>query len=218
MTNPDSPDTRDSAPWEAKRVPSGKNFLRRILTWAVAVVLVLLIVWGLWPKAVSVETGLIARSPLTVHVSEEGKTRVRNRYVVSAPVAGKMRRVSLKAGDPVGAGKTLLTVIEPMVPPLLDPRARKQAEELVSLHAASRRQAEEVLNAKRAALKLAEDNRARTRNVRGEGSLSQADRDAVEAEASVKAAEVRGGVCAAGGGLRTGTGADGAGTSRGRFF
>ena len=96
MASPDSLDVRDSAPWDARRVPSGKHLLSRILSWSVAVFLVFLIAWGLWPRPIHVETGLVARSPLTVHVSEEGKTRVRNRYVVAAPVAGKMRRVLLK--------------------------------------------------------------------------------------------------------------------------
>jgi len=126
-----------------------------------------------------------------VHVSEEGKTRVRNRYVVAAPVAGKMRRVLLKAGDPVEVGKTVLTVIEPTAPPLLDPRARAQAEAVVCMQEASRRQAAESLDARRTSLKLAEDNRTRMRSVRKEGSLSESDRDAAEADASVKAAEVR---------------------------
>ncbi len=191
MASSDSPDIRDSAPWDARRVPSGKHLLRRVLSWSVAVFLVLLIAWGLWPRPVHVETGLVARSPLTVHVSEEGKTRVRNRYVVAAPVAGKMRRVPLKAGDSVEAGKTVLTVIEPVVPPLLDSRAKMQAEAVVSMHEASRRQAAESLDARHTALKLAEDNRSRTRSVRKEGSLSESDREAVEADASVKAAEVR---------------------------
>jgi len=191
MHTPTSSDTSDSPPWDARRVPSGKHLLRRIFSWSMAAVLVFLIAWGLWPRSILVETGLVARSPLTVHVSEEGKTRVRNRYVVAVPVAGKMRRVPLKAGDPVEAGKTILTVIEPAISPLLDPRARAQAEAVVSMQDASRRQAAEFLDARRTALKLAEDNRARIRSVRKEGSLSETDREASEADASVKAAEVR---------------------------
>ena len=127
--------------------------------------LVALIAWGLWPKPVIVETGVAARGPLTVRVSEEGKTRVRNRYIVAAPVAGKMRRVPLKPGDEVKAGETLLTAIEPVAPPLLDPRARAQAEAVVSMHEASRKRAAESLEASRAASKMAEADRDRMRSV-----------------------------------------------------
>lgn len=191
MANHPSANTDDSAPWASKRDSSGKHLVRRTLPWLGLLALVSLIAWGMWPKPVIVETGVVARSPLTVRVSEEGKTRVRNRYVVAAPVAGKMRRVPLKPGDSVEAGKTILTVIEPVVAPLLDPRARVQAEAVVAMHEASRMRTIESLDAARAAAKLAEADRDRMRSVKRDGTLSDSDRDRMEAEASIKAAEVR---------------------------
>lgn len=191
MANPDSTPQRGDAPWETKPDPSGRHLLRRSLPWLGALLLLALIVWGLWPKPVVIETGIVARSPLTVRVSEEGKTRVRNRYVVAAPVAGNMRRVPLKPGDSVEAGKTVLTHIEPVVAPLLDPRARLQAEAVVSMHEAARKQAAESLAALRAALKLATAERERVRSVKRDGTLSDSDRDRAEGEAAIKAAEVR---------------------------
>ncbi len=190
MATLDSENTAATAPWETKRGPNGKN-LRRFLPWLGLLALVALVAWGLWPKPVVIETGVVARGPLTVRVSEEGKTRVRNRYVVAAPVAGKMRRVALKPGDDVKAGETILTAIEPVAPPLLDPRARAQAEAVVSMHEASRKQAAESLEAKRAALKMADADRDRMRAVTREGSLSESDRDKMEGDAAMKAAEVR---------------------------
>lgn len=184
-----SPET--TAPWASRRDPSGRHLVRRSLPWLGLLALASLIAWGLWPKPVIVETGVVARAPLTVHVSEEGKTRVRNRYVVAAPVAGRMRRVPLKPGDTVEAGKTVLTVIEPVVAPLLDPRARVQAEAVVSMHEAARQQASATLEAARAALKMAEADRDRMRSVRKDGTISESDRDKMEADASIKAAEVR---------------------------
>lgn len=180
-----------SAPWDAKRPTGGRHLVRRLLPWLGLAVLLALIGWGLWPKPTVVETGVVARMPLTVHVSEEGKTRIRNRYVVAAPVAGRMRRVPLKPGDAVEAGKTVLTVIEPVVAPLLDPRARKQAEAVVSMHEANRKRAAESLEAARAALKMAEADRERMRSVRKDGTISESDRDRMEADAAIKAAEVR---------------------------
>lgn len=191
MAIQDSGTPPTTAPWETKRNPSGKHLLRRSLPWLGGLLLVALVAWGLWPKPVIIETGVVARGPLTVRVSEEGKTRVRNRYIVAAPVAGKMRRVPLKPGDEVKAGETLLTAIEPAVTPLLDPRARAQAEALVSMREASRKQAAESLEARNAALKMADSDRDRMRAITRAGSLSDSERDKMEADSSMKAAEVR---------------------------
>ncbi len=191
MAKSDSDTPDGKPPWETRRDPSGKNFLRRAVPWFCGLLLVALIAWGLWPKPVVVETEEVARGPLTVRVSEEGKTRVRNRYVVAAPVAGKMRRVTLKPGDEVKAGETVITVIEPVVSPLIDPRARAQAEAVVAMREASRKQSEESLQAAKAASKMAEADLKRVRGVTRSGSVSEADRDRVEMDSTMKSAEVR---------------------------
>ncbi len=191
MATPPTTPPAGSAPWDVKRSVNGRHLVRQFLPWLAGLLLLMLVAWGLWPKPVLIETGVVARGPLTVRVSEEGKTRVRNRYVVAAPIAGKMRRVPLKAGDEVVAGETLLTTIEPIAAPLLDPRARIQAEAAVSMQEASRKQAVEVLDAKRTTLQLAEADRDRVRAAKLQGSVSAMDRDRVEGEASMRAAEVR---------------------------
>jgi HlyD family secretion protein len=182
---------QNTAPWEIKRIPNGGHLVRRSLPWLGGLMILCLIVWGLWPKLVVIETGTVARGPLTVRVSEEGKTRVRNRYVIAAPVAGKMRRVPLKPGDEVTAGETILTAIEPVAAPLLDPRARAQAEAVVSMHEANRRQTAATLEAKQSALKVANADRDRMRSVTLKDSLSESDRDKMEGDALMRAAEVR---------------------------
>ena len=191
MAKPHSDTTAERAPWETKRGPHGNYAIRRLLPWLGLLSLILLVAWGLWPKPIIIETGTVARGPLTLRVSEEGKTRVRNRYLVAAPVAGKMRRVALKPGDEVAAGETVLTAIEPVVPPLLDPRARLQAEALVAMYEASHKQAAEILDAKHSALKLAEADRDRVRAVRRDGTVSEADRDRAEGEAAIRGADLR---------------------------
>ncbi|MEI8037562.1 MAG: HlyD family efflux transporter periplasmic adaptor subunit [Verrucomicrobiota bacterium] len=191
MATPYSPDSSATAPWDAKRAPSGRHLVRRSLPWLGAMLLLSIVGWGLWPKPIVIETGVVARGPLTVRVSEEGKTRVRNRYLVATPVAGTMRRVPLKPGDPVVAGQTVLTTIEPVAPPLLDPRARAQAEAVVAMREAAGKQAAESLASVRTALQLATADRDRMRSVTRQGTLSESDRDRMEAEASMKAAAVR---------------------------
>ena len=191
MATPQSDTNAGNAPWDTKRSPGGKHLIRRFSPWVGGLFLLALIVWGLRPKPIVIETGAATRGPLTVRVSEEGKTRVRNRYVVAAPVAGKMRRVPLKPGDDVKAGETILTAIEPVAPPLLDPRARAQAEAVLSMHEASLKQAAESLDAKRTALKTATADRDRFRAITRAGTVSESDRDRAEGDASMKAAEVR---------------------------
>jgi HlyD family secretion protein len=193
MATPNPVTPKGPAPWETKQNPSGKHLIRRLVPWLGGLALLGLIIWGLWPKPVVIETGTVTQGPLTVRVSEEGKTRVRNRYGVAAPVAGKMQRVTLKPGDEVKAGETILTTIEPVAPPLLDPRARTQAEAVVSMRMASRNEAAQALEARRSALKMAEADRERFRSVTNGASVSQADRDKVEGEAAMRAAEVRAG-------------------------
>jgi HlyD family secretion protein len=180
-----------TAPWETPRPPAGKNFLKRALPWTAVLALLALVAWGLRRQPIVVETGPATRSPLTVRVSEEGKTRVRNRYLVTAPVSGKMQRVSLKPGDEVKAAETVLTTLEPAASPLLDPRAHAQAQATVAIREASRMQATASLEARRAALQMATADRDRMRSITRAGTLSDSDRDRIEAEASVKSAEVR---------------------------
>jgi HlyD family secretion protein len=82
----------------------------------------------MWPQPVPVETAPVTTGPLRVSVNEEGKTRIRQRYVISAPVSGQLRRIAFKAGAEVKAGETVLAVIDPVAPTLLDARSRSQAE------------------------------------------------------------------------------------------
>jgi len=101
---------------------------RRWLPYFGAVLLLAVIVAGLWPKPVPVETALAAIGTLRATVNEEGKTRIKQRYTVSAPVAGQLRRIPFKAGAEVKVGQTVVAVIDPLLPTLLDARARSSSE------------------------------------------------------------------------------------------
>jgi HlyD family secretion protein len=101
---------------------------RRWLPYAGAVVLVALITAGLWPRPLPVETARVAVGTLRATVNEEGKTRIKQRYVVSAPVTGQLQRIPFKEGAQVCVGETVVAVIEPVSPTLLDARTRTAAE------------------------------------------------------------------------------------------
>ena len=97
--------------------------------WALgAIVAIAGIVWFVWPRAIPVETVTVTKGRFVASIDEDGKTRVRQRYVVAAPLAGQLTRVRLKAGDPVGKGDVVAAILPPPAP-LLDPRARREAEE-----------------------------------------------------------------------------------------
>ncbi len=101
---------------------------RRWLPYTGAALLVALIVAGLWPQPAPAETARVTQGPLRATVNEEGKTRVKQRYTISAPVTGQLRRIALKAGAEVRAGQTVVAVIDPLSPGLLDARSRTLAE------------------------------------------------------------------------------------------
>jgi HlyD family secretion protein len=101
---------------------------RRWLPWTGAALLAALITGGLWPKPVPVETARVERGNLRATVNEEGKTRIKQRYVISVPVAGQLRRLQFKAGAEIKAGETVLAIIDPVSPTLLDARTRNTTE------------------------------------------------------------------------------------------
>lgn len=191
---PDSPTETPQAavpPWETKVPITRRSLARKVVFWSVVGALVLVMVYALQPRAVEVETGLVQQGALTVYVSEEGKTRIRNRHIVAAPVAGSMQRVTLKAGDAVKAGETVLTRIEPTLSPLLDARARSQAQARVDAATATRSRANEDIEMSRTGLKYAQANWDRIKNNTDKGTVSDTDRDTFEREAEMKSREVR---------------------------
>ncbi|HEY8535734.1 MAG TPA: hypothetical protein VIL25_04775, partial [Vicinamibacterales bacterium] len=68
---------------------------RRLIVAAVAAVLLVLVVLALRPAPVPVDVAVVSRGPLEVTLEEDGETRVRNRYVISAPLSGRVLRIRL---------------------------------------------------------------------------------------------------------------------------
>jgi HlyD family secretion protein len=102
---------------------------RRVVRIAVPLaVLAAVLVWAFRPAPVPADFATVQRGPLQVTIEEEGRTRVGERYVVSAPVPGRMQRIELEPGDPVAAGKTVVARFLPTDPALLDARTRAELE------------------------------------------------------------------------------------------
>ena len=63
------------------------------------IIILLLLAYGFWPKPQMVDTARVSLAPLTESLEEEGRTRLIDRYLITAPVAGYLQRIELKVGD-----------------------------------------------------------------------------------------------------------------------
>jgi HlyD family secretion protein len=169
--------------------------LKRLMFWGPpALALVLVLGWLFRPAAVPVDLVAVDRGPLTVSVSDEGETRVRDMYVVSAPVPGRMRRIELEVGDPVVADETLVARIEPSDPSFLDVRSAAEARAGVDAAAAARTHAEAQVRRVQAELDFARAEYERMRALArshtvSENELDSAQRRARTAEAALAEAQ-----------------------------
>lgn len=163
---------------------------RRIILWASAALLLLLLIWGFMPRPVGVDLREVLRADLSVTVTEEGKTRVIDRYVVSAPIAGHVRRIELEVGDSVDGGQAVAQ-LEPLRSGSLDPRSKAQAEAAVSSAQAALDAAAQSVEATRAEAELAQNEYQRVRRIADQGLLSQSELDAARAAASSAQARLR---------------------------
>jgi len=109
--------------------------LRRPIFWLSLSAAAAVAAWGFWPRALAVETARIERGPLTVSFSEEARTRLHDRWLVSAPLDGMVERIALRPGDAVLAGQTV-AVMRPAQASLLDPmrQAEAQARSKAAVH------------------------------------------------------------------------------------
>lgn len=178
---------------EETRRRNGRGFARwrKLIPWLVLAGLVAAIASGLRPKPVLIELAVVSRAPLVVTVLEEGKTRIRHRYVVSAPIGGFLRRVEHRPGAPIEAGKTVLAVIEPPPASLLDPRTRAEAEARVHAAEAAKLSSEAEVERARAAFELAEKDAARADALNRTGAISAREWDAAQNQVTVLARALR---------------------------
>ncbi len=164
---------------------------KRLLFWVpLAIALAVALLWVFRPAAVAVDLGEVERGPLTVSISDEGETRVRDMYVVSAPVPGHLRRIELEAGDPVVADKTVIAQIEPSDPAFLDVRSAAEARATVDAAAAARSHAEAQVRRAEADLEFAESELARMRALARSHTVSENDLDSAVRRAKTADAAV----------------------------
>jgi HlyD family secretion protein len=151
-----------------------KRIIGRIITGTSLLGVAVVIGLGFVPKPVPVTTGKVERRDLEVTVDEPGRTRIRSKYVISAPVTGQLSRIPLLAGDAVEDGQ-VVAEIAPMTPQLLDERTRAEAQARVSVSEANLARMRAGAKGAESALAFARDEAARERQLHSQrGTSTQA--------------------------------------------
>jgi HlyD family secretion protein len=163
---------------------------RRIFLAAIVVVIAVGLFYGFRPQPVAVDEGMATRGPLRVTVEQEGRTRVVDRYVISAPVAAYAQRIDFDVGDKVQRGEALVR-LEPLRAEVLDPRQRAAAEARVAAAKSAVSVAQQNVEAAKAGADLAQKELQRTRKLHADGHVTQDAEDRAAAEAERSTAQLR---------------------------
>lgn len=162
-----------------------------MLLWGLAgLVLLAALVWGFLPKPVLVELARAEVGPLEVTFTEQGRTRVRDRFVISAPVAGYLDRVELEVGMPVQTGKTLAS-LQPSPAILLDQRTQAETEHRLEAARAASAEAEERVEAAAADQAYWSSELERQSKLLESGFVSQEQFDRTRSQARAAEATLR---------------------------
>ena len=164
---------------------------KRPLVWGFAALIVLALVFAFWPEPVPADFASVEQGLLRVTIDEEGETRVRDRFVVSAPVAGQVLRIDLEPGDTVVARKTVLATFQPGLPGLLDARTRAEAEGRVNVARAALEEAQAARDRAQTERDFAESDLKRQRELDRAELVSAEKLEAAVAEARAKADALR---------------------------
>ncbi len=166
-------------------------WLRRLFWGLAALGLLTLIVWGFLPQPVPVDYASVVVGPLRVTVDEDGKTRIRERYVVSAPLGGQLLRIVWKPGDRIDVNSPVLAQIEPKASEFLDPSAQLQAEAKVKAAEIARDKARTLLRQANVKVEFAQREADRLRGLRGLRSISEQEVENAIQQQRVASEEMR---------------------------
>lgn len=168
---------------------SYKRWARRVIYALIASAVVAGVVVATRPKPLAIETVKVARGPLRVLIEEPGRTRVRDRVTVSAPLAGEMSRVELRAGDQV-TRNTVLARLVPASAPLLDPRSRAEAAARAATADAATAQARSAVARAELAAQHAQADVEREKKLASTGSVTSDEAEHVAFEARLREEEL----------------------------
>ncbi|MGI9471198.1 MAG: efflux RND transporter periplasmic adaptor subunit [Rubripirellula sp.] len=148
--------------------------MSRILFWGVVVGAAAVTIWmASRPRPILVDVAEVGFAEMDVRVEEDGRTRIRERYIVSTPLAGQISRITLDVGDDVVADRTVLARMEATDPTLLDPRAVAQAQARVRASERKLEAAKSQLVRSESTLSFAEKEMGRMRQLRQVDAASE---------------------------------------------
>jgi HlyD family secretion protein len=154
---------------------------KRILLWSLlGLILAATLVWAFIPKPIPVDLLTLEPGDMTVTVDEEGETRVRDVFVLSAPISGRALRVDAEVGDRVVAQQTKIAEIEPSDSTLLDPRSVAQARADIRAADANLELGEASVKEARVELAFAKSEYQRARKLRADAVMSERELEAAE--------------------------------------
>lgn len=165
------------------------RWVKRGLLWLVGAVIVGLIAVAMLPKRVPVDVATAETAALRVSVDEDGMTRVKDRYVVSAPLGGSLGRIELDPGDAVKQGDVLCRIV-PLAPALLDERTKSSAEARVAAALAAQRQASAHVERAKANQEFVKKNVERQRSLVDKGVTARESIDQAELSERTASADV----------------------------
>lgn len=135
------------------------------------VALAALLAWAFAPRPLEVETAQAATGPFETTIDEDARTRLAERYVVSAPLAGRLSRIVLKEGDAVEAGAVVAT-LAPALSPLLDERTLREQRARLGAAEAALLRAGTRIGAAKVALERARVEQQRTEQLATQGFVA----------------------------------------------
>ena len=144
---------------------------KRWLLALAALALVTLLVWALWPAARLVETAVVTQGRFERAVQEDGRTRLRERYLVSAPLGGRLTRITLRQGDAV-AKNAVVALLWPNTPAMLDERSTAEQLARANAMASNLARAQAGVGRASAALSQARANLTRSETLAEQGFVS----------------------------------------------
>jgi HlyD family secretion protein len=164
--------------------------------------------WFAWPRPVGVDLATVVQGPMEVTVDDDGKTRVRHIYTVSAPIPGKVLRIShpdtkhemsLHVGDQVKANETVVAIMQPTIPGFIDVRSREELQAAVSAADAAIVLAEAEISRIQAALEFSRSDLQRAQTLTRSAvispkALEKAQLDVTANEAALASAKAQLGV------------------------
>ena len=189
-----------------------KQIPRRLIYVGLGLGVVVLIIAALRPSPMRVDVAYVEQGSLQVTVNEEGQTRIQSRYVVAAPVAGRLNRITLRAGAPVEAGMVVARIdplpLDSEVNAALarleelqaqrqgvatlrpKPEALAQVEARIRAAQATQQQAEATVNRAQAALEQASRDRQRSQALYSDGAIARQDLEAAQLRETTQAQEL----------------------------